>query len=95
MAVIVDEDIDVFDEREVWWAVSTRAIADQDFSIIPRVTSTLLNPCSYDETRLERGAMLTYIIIDATKPIDRPFLTRVAPNQDYWNKMRLEDYIDF
>ena len=92
-AVIVDDDIDVFDERDVWWAVSTRAIADEDFSIIPRVTSTLLNPCSYDETRLDRGAMLTYVIIDATRPINRPFLTKVTPNEELWQSMNLDDYI--
>ncbi len=39
LAVIVDEDIDVFNEREVMWAVATRVHWDKDIEIIREVQS--------------------------------------------------------
>jgi 3-polyprenyl-4-hydroxybenzoate decarboxylase len=39
LAVIVDEDIDVYNEREVMWAVATRVHWDKDIEIIREVQS--------------------------------------------------------
>jgi len=39
LAVIVDEDVDVFNEREVMWAVATRVHWDKDIEIIREVQS--------------------------------------------------------
>ena len=39
LAVIVDDDIDVFNEREVMWAVATRVHWDKDIEIIREVQS--------------------------------------------------------
>ena len=39
MVVIVDEDIDVYNENEVWWAVATQARWDKDLTVVPRVQS--------------------------------------------------------
>ncbi|MGE5816447.1 MAG: UbiD family decarboxylase domain-containing protein [Deltaproteobacteria bacterium] len=57
LAVIVDEDIDVFNEREVMWAVATRVHWDKDIEIIREVQSF-------------RGWLGdTVAIIDATIPL--------------------------
>lgn len=93
MVVVVDEDIDVYNEHEVLWAIATRTVGDKDISIIPGVSSTTHDPCAYDETRLGKGNMSSYIIIDATKPVGLPFLTRITPNQELWNTMNLRDYL--
>lgn len=93
LVVVVDEDIDVYNEEEVLWAIATRVVGDKDISIIPQVTGAHLDPTAYDETRLERGSMVSKVIIDATKPVDLPFATRITPPQDVWNSMKLEDYL--
>ncbi len=57
LAVIVDDDIDVFNEREVMWAVATRVHWDKDIEIIREVQSF-------------RGWLGdTVAIIDATIPL--------------------------
>ena len=93
VAVVVDEDIDVYDEQEVLWAVATRVEGDLDISIIPGVTGAHLDPTAYDETRLKRGPMTSKVIIDATKPVDLPFATRITPPEGLWKSMSLDDYL--
>lgn len=93
MVVVVDEDIDVYNEEEVLWAVATRVIPDEDIVIIPRITGPHLHPTAYDETRLKRGHMTSKMIIDATMPVGLHFETRITPPKDLWEAMKLEDYI--
>jgi len=93
IAVVVDDDIDVYNEEEVLWAIATRTTLDLDTTILPRILGDPLSPTSYDETRLKRGKMISKMIIDATKPVELPFPTRVTPPQDLWNSMKLEDYL--
>ena len=88
LVVVVDDDIDVFDEEEVWWAVATRAQAGKDFQILRGIRGSILDP-SIGET-VEHDAM----IIDATKPFDKPFAERLNIPEEYMNKIRLEDFID-
>ena len=94
VCVVVDEDVDVYNEEEVLWAIATRVVGDKDIIFIPGVPATTLDPYAYDETRLKRGNMNTYIIVDATKPLDLPFaLTRITPSPDLWESMNLDDYL--
>ncbi len=92
LAVVVDEDIDVFNEEEVLWAIATRVRADQDIVIIPGVLGDPLCPTSYDETGVKRGQMISKVIIDATKPVNLPFPPRVTPPEDLWESIKVEDY---
>jgi len=97
VAVMVDDDIDVFNEEEVLWAIATRVTADQDIIVIPRVEGDLLDPAGYNEPRLKtskiRGSMHSKVIIDATKPVTLPFPTRVTPHKELWDSIKLEEYI--
>lgn len=93
LAVVVDEDVDVYNEEEVLWAVATRMQGDRNIAIIPGVTGSQLDPGSYDETRINRGIMTTKVIIDATKPVGQPFPTRIMPNRQLWDSMKLENYL--
>ena len=93
LVIVVDEDIDIYNEEEVLWAVATRVVGDKDISIIPSVAGAHLDPSAYDETRLKSGNMTSNVIIDATKPTEMPFATRITPPPDLWKSMRLEDYI--
>lgn len=92
--VLVDDDIDVYNEQEVLWAVATRVQADQDLSVIAGATGAHLDPSAYNETRFGRGHMTSKVIIDATKPIDLPFAKRITPPEDVWSKINLKDYVD-
>lgn len=91
-AVIVDEDIDVYNEEEVLWAIATRAKAD-NIVIVPQIITDPLIPTTYDESRLKPGTMGSKVIIDATKPLQSPFPERVMPPEDLWKSMKLEDYL--
>jgi 2,5-furandicarboxylate decarboxylase 1 len=91
--VVVDDDVDVFNEADVLWAVATRTVADRDVSIIANATGQRLNPSAHNESSTGRGYMVSKMIIDATKPLDLPFSTRITPNKDLWQSMRLDEYL--
>ncbi|OFZ89922.1 MAG: hypothetical protein A2V78_05120 [Betaproteobacteria bacterium RBG_16_64_18] len=91
--IVVDDDIDVFDEKEVLFAVATRMAPGRDISIIENSAGNHLDPAAFDETRLKHGSMQDLLIIDATKPLTLPTFTRITEPEDLWNKMRLEDYL--
>ena len=94
IAVVVDNDIDIYDEQRVLWAIATTFEADQDLVVIPGVTGSHLNPSSYGEIRNEHGPMNTKMVIDATRPITLPFEERIRPSGDVWDRINLADYID-
>jgi 2,5-furandicarboxylate decarboxylase 1 len=69
--VLVDHDIDVFNEPEVMWAIGTRCRAEKDVLLIPQWSDGGgLNPSAYeyfpDGTKAPRP--MTAMVIDATKP---------------------------
>ena len=71
MIVIVDEDIDVYDEHAVLWAIGTRFDAEHDLQIIPRWNGPgglLPTNWTYDEKGGREAVMSSAVIIDATKP---------------------------
>ena len=85
--VVVDADIDVYDEEQVIWAVATRVQADQDVDIIKNAKGNTLDPSQTDDI------MTAKMIIDATRPIQRPFAARVEVPKEALSKTRLEDFI--
>ena len=85
--VVVDADIDPFKEEEVMWAVATRVQADNDVDIIRNVRTATLDPSLIYDTK---GAKM---IIDATKPVDRPFSTRLNVPDEALERIRPEDFI--
>ena len=66
--VVVDDDIDVFNERDVLWARATCFQADKDLAIIPYALGSHLNPTAYNYARDGKGALETKLIFDATRP---------------------------
>lgn len=63
--VVVDEDIDIFDEQQVLWAMATRIQADKNIVITPQNMGMgdMLDPSADDLYRSSK------IGIDATKPL--------------------------
>ena len=85
--VVVDADIDIYNEEEVMWAVATRVQADQDVDIIKNVKGNTLDPSQTD------NIMTAKMIIDATRPLARPFEGRVQVPKTAMEKIRIEDFI--
>ncbi|MEM3193540.1 MAG: UbiD family decarboxylase, partial [Candidatus Bathyarchaeia archaeon] len=66
-AVIVDEDVDVFNMSDVEWAIATRFQASEDLMIIRNVRGSTLDPSADMETGLT-----TKVGLDATAPLTHP-----------------------
>ena len=90
---VVDEDVDIYNEEEVWWAIATRLQADTGISIINNCAGSTLDPSRYGENRSERGTQVSKMVFDATRPATLPFSERIAPPPDVWQRIKLEDYI--
>ena len=72
LVIVVDDDIDVFDESDVMWAVATRMQADRDLVAVAGSLGALLDP-SADE----RG-VTAKLGIDATRPFGEPFADKLV-----------------
>jgi 2,5-furandicarboxylate decarboxylase 1 len=59
--VVVDDDVDPFDDEQVEWATATRVQADRDLLVIPRAGGSTLDPSA-------RGGVSAKLGIDATVP---------------------------
>ena len=71
MVTVVDNDIDIYDDRDVEWAVATRFQGHKGLVVIENARGSSLDP-SADETTTKVG-------IDATKPIGEEGFDRVKP----------------
>ena len=85
--IVVDDDINPANLQEVMWAVATRVQASENVVILKGLQGHVLDPSLRHEIRSDG------MIIDATKPIDRPFPKRGEVPRDVLEKIRLEDYI--
>jgi UbiD family decarboxylase len=72
MVTVVDDDIDIFDDQDVEWAVATRFQGHKGLVVIEKARGSSLDP-SADETTTKVG-------IDATKPIGGEGFERVKPD---------------
>ncbi len=80
--IVVDEDVDIHDLHDVWWAFLTRGRVDTRTTVIADV------PGFYRDPHRDHWGKL---IIDATKPLGREdeFERRRIPGED---AIRLDDY---
>ena len=85
--VVVDADIDVYNEEEVMWAMATRVQADQDVDIIKNAKGNTLDPSQTDDI------MTAKMIIDATRPVQKPFSARLTIPKEAMGKIKLKDFI--
>ncbi len=86
--IVVDDDIDPTDLGEVMWAISTRVQASENVLILKGLQGHVLDPSLRHEIRSDG------MIIDATKPIDRPFPKRGEVPKEVLKKIKLEDFIN-
>ncbi|MDI7259862.1 MAG: UbiD family decarboxylase [Thermodesulfobacteriota bacterium] len=81
LAVVVDDDVDIFNEREVMWAVGTRTHWDKDLEVIRNVQNF-------------RGWLGDAVaIIDATRPLGKDFPERNEIDQDSFKRIDVSKYV--
>lgn len=68
LVIVVDKDIDIFNEEQVLWAVATRTQASRNVQILRGVRGPVLDPSLSGQT-YEKDVL----IIDATLELGRPF----------------------
>ncbi len=64
-AIVVDEDIDIFNPEDVEYAIATRVKGDEDIMIVPGARGSSLDPCATPD------GTTTKVGVDATKPLDK------------------------
>ncbi len=85
---IFDDDIDVYNPTEILWALATRVQPHRQISIIPEIMrGPLIDPSLVDERKTSA------MIVDATRPLDRPFSPVSKCPDDAMRRIKLEDYI--
>lgn len=87
--VVVDDDIDIFSDRWVLWAIATRSQWDKDMVIIPNCFSSVLDPSGSRDAIGCKGG------IDATKPAPPArYPLRVNVPDAVMQRVQLEDFIE-
>lgn len=61
LVIVVDDDVDVFNDQDVFWAMATRFQADEDVDIIRNAFGAILDPSNH-------AGRTAKMIIDATRP---------------------------
>ena len=84
--VIVDDDIDVFDEERVLWAVANRFQADRDLVVIANAQGSELDPSAGP------GGVNAKMGLDATKPLSG-FPPELRVPDEVMKKIRLNDFL--
>ncbi len=91
--VVVDPDIDIYNESEVNWAFASRVVAVRDIVMVPGARGNRLDPTTYDLTRLVRDGMVTKMGIDATIPLGLPYDFPERLTIPGVEDIRIEDYV--
>jgi 2,5-furandicarboxylate decarboxylase 1 len=86
--IVVDEDVDPEDKGEVMWALASRVQADQDITILKNLQGQVLDPSLRHEIKTSG------MIIDATKPLDRPFPRRGEVPAEVRKSLRVAEYLE-
>ena len=86
--VVVDEDVDVFDDRQMTWAIATRCQPDRDVTIITNARGSDLDPSTKEDGYTAKWG------VDATA---KPSLERYTPRHripaDVVKRLDLKDYL--
>ena len=85
---VFDEDIDVYNPTEILWALATRVQPHHQVSIIGEIMrASLIDPS------LENPRKTSVMIVDATRPLDRPFSPVSKCPDEALARIRLEEYV--
>jgi UbiD family decarboxylase len=85
---VFDEDINVYDPTEILWAIATRVQPHLQVSIFNEIMrGSLIDPS------MVSPRMTSAMIVDATKPLDRPFSPVSKCPDEALARVSLEDFV--
>ncbi len=71
--IVVDDDVDIYNDDDVWWAFSVRYQGDRDTLFVPNVQGLFLDPSERPlvggEVREVVGSLTCKTVFDCTKPM--------------------------
>src|SRR5947208_2722987 len=86
--VVVDHDVDVFDDRQVNWAIATRCQPDRDITVITQARGSDLDPSTREDGLTAKWG------VDATaKPSLAAYTPRHRVPPDVWQRINLKDFL--
>lgn len=85
---VFDEDVDVYDPTDILWAFTTRVQPERQVILLKDLfRGNMLDPSLVDDIRTSG------MIVDATRPLNRPFTPVSKCPEEALERVRLEDYI--
>jgi UbiD family decarboxylase len=85
--VVVDHDVDVFNDRQVNWAIATRCQPDRDIAIINNARGSDLDPSTKEDGNTAKWG------VDATaKPSLASFTPRHRVPREVWQRINVKDF---
>ncbi len=85
---VFDDDIDVYNPTEILWALATRVQPHRQVTIIGEIMrGSLVDPSMVDPRKTSA------MIVDATRPLDRPFSPISRCPDEALSRIRLEDFV--
>lgn len=94
LAVVVDEDVNIHNDSEVWWAICTRTQPDKSIFFISDAGVSRLDPSAYSIwNRLEKDGLNTKWGIDATMPRFAFFEEKSEVPDKVWKNINLSEYL--
>jgi UbiD family decarboxylase len=86
--VVVDHDVDVFDDRQVNWAIATRCQPDRDVTIVTNARGSDLDPSTREDGYTAKWG------VDATaKPSLAAYTPRHRVPPAVWQRINLKDFV--
>ncbi|HXG52725.1 MAG TPA: UbiD family decarboxylase [candidate division Zixibacteria bacterium] len=86
--VVVDHDVDIFDDRQVNWAIATRCQPDRDITVIANTRGSDLDPSAREDGFTAKWG------VDATA---KPLLSAYAPRhrlpREVWERIDLKELL--
>jgi UbiD family decarboxylase len=85
--VVVDHDVDVFNDRQVNWAIATRCQPDRDIAVITNARGSDLDPSTKEDGNTAKWG------VDATaKPSLAAFTPRHRVPREVWQRINIKDF---
>lgn len=81
--IVVDDDVDIYNPADIFWAVSNRVVPERDIFYVPNAQGHELDPCS------DQRGVQTKMGIDATLSEDSKGMERVS-----YPQVDLQEYLD-
>ena len=85
--VVVDHDVNIFNDREVNWAIATRCQPDRDITIVTNARGSDLDPSTKEDGYTAKWG------VDATaKPSLSAYVPRHRVPPEVWHRINLKDF---